>query len=1038
MEVGNRYEAKPTAAEIMRGPGYIPLATIVVLSLSGVATSDEPVSFSRQIRPLLAAKCLACHGPDDEHRAAELRLDQSESAFEDRGDYAAIVPGHPEKSAMVARMTSADEAERMPPVDSGKQLTPAEIELLTRWIAEGANFEPHWAFVPPRRSEVPSVQRTSWPRNPVDHFTLARMEAAGLAPAPEADPTTLVRRAYLDLIGFPPLPDEIDAFLADAAFSSLDDAFSRLVDRLLASPHYGERWARPWLDLARYADTNGYEKDRERQIWAYRDWVIAAINRDLPFDQFTVEQLAGDLLPDASRAQQVATGFHRNTLLNEEGGIDPLEFRFYALCDRVATTGTTWLGLTLQCCQCHHHKYDPIAQTEYYGLMALLNNADDVELPLPDSTAEASYAANLTKAEQLLRELPAAWPLPADVADNAEARRQRREALVAERFASWLQEQRARIVAWRSLHPVEMSSNEPLLQLEDDDTIFVSGDITKHDTYQLRLRGDFRGATAIRVEALADDRLPGNGPGLTYYEGTRGDFFLSEFQVVADKMPVKFSGASQTFSGNQFGENPVTADLAVDGDYQTGWAIFGRIGERHTAVFTLSEPLNDVAELQVALHFGRHFASSLGKFRISVTSSPHAIALDLPAEVEAMLLQPDESLTSSERDRLQREFLLTAPELAERANEIRALLKRPPSPHTLVLRERPDGKGRKTHLYARGEYLRAGAEVSPGTPLCLPRFPDDLPRNRLGLARWLTSPNHPLTARVTVNRHWAALFGVGIVPTTEDFGVQGAPPSNPALLDWLAVEFVERGWSLKQLHRLLVTSSTYRQSSQVSAASLAADPLNVYLTRAPRKRLDAELIHDAALRASGLLSAKMGGPGVRPPQPAGVTEVAYGNPSWTASTGEDRYRRGVYTLIKRTAPFAVFQTFDATNGTACTARRDVSNTPLQALALLNDVIFQEAAQNFGRLLAERNQPDEVRINEAMRRVLTRSPTDAERADLIEFVTAQRQRFTAGELDAAQIAGGPLAGVSQEQIVERAAWTTLARALLCFDEAITRN
>ncbi|MDZ4781347.1 MAG: DUF1549 and DUF1553 domain-containing protein, partial [Planctomycetia bacterium] len=884
----------------------------------------------------------------------------------------------------------------------------------------------------------PSVQRADWPRNPVDHFTLARMEAAGLTPATAADPTTLVRRVYLDLIGLPPLPEEVDAFLADAAFSSLDDAYSRLVDRLLASPHYGERWARAWLDLARYADTNGYEKDRERQIWAYRDWVIAAINRDLPFDQFTVEQLAGDLLPEATRAQQVATGFHRNTLLNEEGGIDPLEFRFYALCDRVATTGTTWLGLTLQCCQCHHHKYDPIAQSEYYGVMALLNNADDVELPLGDEAAEASYAANLANAEQLLSVLPAAWPLSDDATNDLDAQRQRRETLVADRFAVWLQEQRERVVAWRSLEPVEYSSNEPLLQLEDDDSIFVSGDITKHDTYQLRLRGDLRGATAIRIEALPDERLPGNGPGLTYYEGTRGDFFLSELQVVANGQPVKFSGASQSFSGNQFGENPVTADLAVDGDFQTGWAIYGRIGERHTAVFTLAEPLQDAAELQVALHFGRHFASSLGRFRISVTSSPHAVAMDLPADVEALLLQPDDTLTSSNRERLQREFLLAAPELAKQAQEIRELLKRPPASHTLVLRERPEGKGRTTHLYARGEYLRASAEVAPGTPLSLPPFPDDQPRNRLGLARWLTSPNHPLTARVTVNRHWAALFGVGIVPTTEDFGVQGAPPTDPALLDWLAVEFVEKGWSLKGLHRLLVTSSTYRQTSQVSAESLAADPLNTYLTRAARKRLDAELIHDAALRASGLLSAKLGGPGVRPPQPVGVTEVAYGNPSWTASTGEDRYRRGIYTLIKRTAPFAVFQTFDATNGTACTARRDVSNTPLQALALLNDVIFQEAAQNLGRVLAERHQSDDVRIGEAMRRVVSRPPTDAERNDLAAFLAAQRQRFAEGELDAAQIAGGQLEGVAHEQIVEQAVWTTLARVLLCLDEAITRN
>lgn len=1024
---------------MMRNLLYRTLLPMLVASgACDFAVHAEPVNYSRQVRPILAAKCLACHGPDEEHREAELRLDQPESVLKDRDGTVAVMPGQPAASAVVQRITAADESERMPPVDTGKQLSQAEIELLTRWIAEGANYEPHWAFVPPRRPELPTVQRVGWPRNPVDYFTLARMEAAGLVPAAEADATTLIRRVYLDLIGLPPLPEEVDEFLADVSFSSLDDAYARLVDRLLASPHYGERWARPWLDLARYADTNGYEKDRERQIWAYRDWVIAALNRDLPFDQFTVEQLAGDLLPNATLEQRVATGFHRNTLLNEEGGIDPLEFRFYALCDRVATTGTTWLGLTMQCCQCHNHKYDPIAQSEYYGLMALLNNADDVELPLTDEASDASYRENLAKSEQLLETLPAAWPLPDAAANNPESDQERRNALIAERFNAWLQEQRGRAVAWRSLRPIEMSSNEPLLQLEADDTIFVSGDITKHDTYQLRLRGDLRGATAIRIEALPDDRLPGNGPGLTYYEGTRGDFFLSELQVTADGHPVHFTGASQSFSGNQFGDNPVTADSAVDGDFQTGWAIYGRIGERHTAVFLLAEPLSDATELQVALHFGRHFASSLGKFRISVTSAPNAVALDLPAAVEALLLLPDDSLTNTERELLRREFLLTAPELAEPAQKIHELLKRPNSPHTLVLRERPAGNERKTHLYARGEYLRAGAEVAPGTPSSLPPFLEDQPRNRLGLARWLTAPNHPLTARVTVNRHWAALFGVGIVATTEDFGVQGASPSDQALLDWLAVDFVEQSWSLKRLHRLLVTSSTYRQTSQTSEASLAADPQNVYLSRFPRKRLDAELIADGALRASGLLNNKMGGPGVRPPQPAGVTEVAYGNPSWTSSVGEDRYRRGIYTLLKRTAPFAVFQTFDAPNGTACIARRDVSNTPLQALALLNDVIFQEAAQNLGRVLADGDQPDDARIELAMRRVLTRGPTEADRADLATFLAEQRRRLTAGELDAAQIAGGSLEGVTPEQVRERAAWTTLARALLCLDEAITRN
>lgn len=1003
-----------------------------------LAAADEPVSFSRQIRPLLAAKCLACHGPDEEHREADLRLDRREAAVEKRDDRAAIVPSRPDESELIRRITAADESERMPPEDSGKKLTPADIELFKRWIAEGANFEPHWALIPPRRGSLPDARQTAWPRNAVDRFTLARMESAGLSPSPEADAETLVRRVYLDLIGLPPLPEEVDAVLAEAAASSFDAAYERLVDRVLASPHYGERWARPWLDLARYADTNGYEKDRERQIWAYRDWVIASLNRDLRFDQFTIEQLAGDMLPSATRDQRTATGFHRNTLLNEEGGIDPLEFRFYAMADRVATTGTTWLGLTLQCCQCHNHKYDPVTQAEYYGLMALLNNADDVELPLPDASLERQYGANVAEAERRLRELPANWPMPPNVAADAASLRRQRESIVAERFGKWLADQRGRVVAWRSLKPIEMSSNEPLLQAEADDTVFVSGDITKHDTYRLRLAGDLKHVTAIRLEALPDERLPGNGPGLTYYEGDRGDFFLCEFQTQVAGQAIKFASASHSFAGNQFGANPVSAELATDADYQTGWTVYGRIGERHTAVFVLAEPIADATELDITMHFGRHFASSLGRFRISVTSASNAVAVDMSAEVESLLLKADQDLTGDKRERLRREFLLSAPELADEAKKIRRLLKRPQPPHTLVLRERPAGKGRQTHLHARGEYLLAKDVVEPQTPASLPPLASGAPRDRLGLARWLVSKEHPLTARVTVNRHWAALFGTGIVSTVEDFGVQGAPPANQALLDWLAVEFVEQGWSVKKLHRLLVTSSTYRQSSRFSPELLAKDPANEYLARAPRKRLDAEILQDAALRASGLLNAKMGGPGVRPPQPVGVTEVAYGSPAWTASTGEDRYRRGIYTFIKRTAPFAAFQTFDAASPTACTARRDVSTTPLQSLTLLNNIVYREAAQNLGRMLAELRQPDAARIEYAVRRVLTRRPNDAERDDLARFLATQRKRLAAGELNAAQIAGGDAKRVTPEKLAERAAWTTLARALLALDEAITRN
>jgi hypothetical protein len=527
--------------------------------------------------------------------------------------------------------------------------------------------------------------------------------------------------------------------------------------------------------------------------------------------------------------------------------------------------------------------------------------------------------------------------------------------------------------------------------------------------------------------------LPGHGPGLTYYEGTKGDFYLSEFQGTADSQPLKFSTATHSFAANQFGDQPVSAQLATDGDLQSGWSISGRQGERHVAVFVLDQPLGPVAELVLTLHFGRHFASSLGRFRVSATTAAKAEALDLPADAEAMLLKPDAELSPAEKLRLRDEFLLAAPELAKDAEEIRKLRRRPAPSTTLVLRERPPDKPRPTHVHVRGEFLRPGDAVPPATPEALHPFSSDLARNRLGLAQWLIAPENPLTARVVVNRQWAALFGAGIVRSTEDFGVQGSAPTHAELLDWLAVEFVQHGWSLKALHKQLVTSATYRQSSRPKPELLARDPANELLGRMSRRRLDAEMIRDAALQAADLLSTKLGGPGVRPPQPAGVTEVAFGGAAWQPSEGTDRYRRSIFTMAKRTAPFATYQIFDAPSGENCIARRDASNTPLQALTLLNDVMFTEAAQALGKILAERNGDDLTRVREAFSRVMTRAPDDQEAMDLTKFVAAQRQRFALGELDPRMTAGN-----AHGDVVEPATWTTLARALLNLDEAINRD
>jgi hypothetical protein len=1103
---------------------------VFILALGQLLAAAEPLSFNSDVRPILSNNCFRCHGPDDDDRKAKTRLD---------------LPGEADLDEVLARISSTDPDEIMPPPESNKSLTPAQIDTLRRWIAEGANYEQHWAFVAPEKAPIPAGIK------PIDHLMPAS--------SPPADKLTLVRRVYLDLIGLPPTIEEADAFIADEH----DGAFHRLVDRLLASPRYGERWARRWLDLARYADTNGYEKDRDRSIWPFRDWVIKAINADMPFDQFTVEQLAGDMLPGASPEQLTASGFHRNTMLNEEGGIDPLEFRFHAMTDRVATTGTTWLGLTTGCAQCHTHKFDPITHTDYYGLMAYLNNADEPDLILRDAATTQQHEKDLAEADRLVGGLADQWPMPAaeivfhpatpisvtttgqslaeidaneasvsitgpkpptdtytivlestsqsigalrletliDPAGKGPGRtahgnfvltgleihaepldgsgdrvtteiasasaeieqakypvegafddkpdsgwgihdpqqplnRDRaatftfREAitypggaritvrllqdlggghtigrfrislaptppepagqhqspgqLARAAFENWLERERASAADWRPLIPVTASANFPYLVHEGEGNIFVGGDTSKHDIYSIEFAPQEEPITALRLEVLPDDRLPGRGPGTTFYEGRKGDFYLTEFVVAGSKIAT----ATESYSKNGFGNSQVSAELATDGDIQTGWSVADRVGERHVAVFILEQAIPAGRAVDLEMHFGRHFASSLGKFRVSATSAlgqPNASARD--PEVERLLAKSP--LTEPEEGTLFSAFLLGAPELETAATHIRKLRQPPAWTRTLVMQERPPAHSRATHLHHRGEFLSPKQVVSPRVPDAISPKGQPLPKDRLEFARWLVSGTNPLTARVVANRHWAAFFGEGIVKTLDDFGMQGELPSNQPLLDYLAVSLVEKGWSLKGLHREIVLSAAYRQQEF------------------PHSRLEAEIIRDGSLRIAGLLSGKMFGPPVRPPQPAGVTEVAYGNPKWKASSGEDRYRRSIYTYQKRTAPFAMFTTFDGGSGEACIARRDRSNTPLQALTLMNDPMFIEIAEAFGKSISELPGDTQAKIHLAFRRTLTRPPDEAELAQLMQF-HQQHQN-----------------------------WTALARILLSLDETITK-
>jgi hypothetical protein len=988
--------------------------TILVASSARAA----PLDFARDVRPILSQHCFKCHGPDDNTRKAKLRL-----------DVASGLASKAKREELVLRIHSDDESEIMPPPATKKPLTDAQKAILKRWIAEGAEYRDHWAFVAPKQAELPKVKQADWPKSPIDYFVLAKLEAAGLKPSPLADKYTLVRRLYLDLIGLPPAPQEADAFVNDKS----PDAYEKLVDTLLRSPHYGERWARRWLDLARYADTNGYEKDRQRTMWLYRDWVIKAINNDLPFDQFTIQQLAGDLLPGAALEQRIATGFHRNTMLNEEGGADPLEFRWHAINDRMATTGTVWLGLTLNCCQCHNHKFDPISQREYYQLSAFLNNCDEPTIDVP-SPEIAKQRATVEK--QIAEREAAIWkafpkdPLasPDDKTSPAELQRAYLEA----RFQAWLSIEREKAVSWTVLTPMSGKANIPLLTIEQDGVVFVSGDHSKRDVYNLSYEINLKGITAIRIEALPDDRLPNRGPGRVNYEGPFGDFFLCEATLSNDGKVQRLGAATADyFDGNNRPQN------AADRDPLTGWSINGGQGKAHSIVFNLAEPIHKPGKLELSLLFEKYYAAGLGKFRVSVTNdNKKAEARGIPAELEPLIRKAPASLTLPEWAAIWRQFLQSAPELKAQRDAIQKLRNgMPKHPTALVLAERPPHYPRPTYIHKRGEYTQPTEAVKPGVPAFLPPLPKGT-GDRLAFARWLVSPDNPLTARVTVNRTWAAFFGRGIVRTTEDFGYQGEPPTHPEMLDWLAVQFVRDGWSMKKLQKAIVLSATYQQSPKMTSTNLEKDPKNELLSRGPRLRLEAELIRDSVLKASGLLSPKIGGPSVFPPQPASVTaEGAYGALRWEPSPGDDRYRRGLYTFTKRTAPYAMTITFDGPSGEACVARREVSNTPLQALTMLNDQVMVEAAQALGWQMAAGSGSTEARARELWRRCLTRPPAADELALVVRFYESQKKRLTDKASDLVEL-GGDAEVV--RPIIERAAWTAAARAVLNLDEMVTRD
>ncbi|MEN1680842.1 MAG: PSD1 and planctomycete cytochrome C domain-containing protein [Planctomycetota bacterium] len=961
------------------------LAPIVAATLLlAHARCARAVDFQSEVRPILSAQCFKCHGPDTETRESGLRLDTRDGATGDLGGYAAVVAGSVGESELIARITSSDPDLQMPPPSTGKSLSAAEVATLRDWIEEGAVYEQHWAFAPIKRPPLPNVKAEGWSRNPIDRFVLAKIEGVGLSPAPEAGRYRLVRRLYLDLIGLPPTPEEADAFVADQS----PDAYERLVDRLMASPHYGERWARRWLDLARYSDTKGYEKDKPRTMWLYRDWVINAINDDMPFDQFTIEQIAGDMLPGATIDQRIATGFHRNTMTNEEGGIDPQEFRYHAVVDRVATTGATWLGLTVGCAQCHTHKYDPLTHDEYFGLFAMLNNADELEVPVP--TPESTK-----RRDQALERINRRWRSLAES-------QQPESGAGPSGFDKWVEQQRRSVSTWRPLRPAKVEADLPTIEVLPDGSVLASGDVTKSDIYEVTVDPGVSQVSAIRIEALPHETLPNNGPGRQLIkDGARqGNFLLTEVhaQVVQeDAAPRDLRWAKGVAS---YAPSGIEASNAIDGRHDTSWSIVGREGKRHTLELTLAEPvaMEPGQLLRIRLDHESFYPAALGRFRISVSSQPpSAEGVGHTDEVIQALVANPEEWTDQQRTRVMRRYLEAAPELKSEREKLAKLESNAPRHTTALVMQERRRDPRVTHRRHRGEYLKVREEVAAGVPAVLPPLGEDQPANRLGLARWLVSAENPLTPRVVVNRQWQAFFGAGIVATMEDFGYQGDYPTHPDLLDLLADEFVRVGWSRKSLHRLIVTSATYRQAASNPRAS-DVDPENKLVARSPRTRLDAEQVRDSVLAISGQLSSKLGGPSVFPPQPPGITERSYGPLKWVVSKGEDRYRRGLYTFNKRTAPYAAFGLFDAPSGEYCVTRRSRSNTPLQALALLNDTVISEAARALALACLDTHTGDREVAERMWRRSVARPPTEVELERLLVFVGRQRERLVAGELD----------------------------------------
>ena len=1003
------------------------IRTAFITLLAATILDAAPADFAKDVFPVLQRACFECHG--SEVQKGDLRLDAAAAKHLEIG---------PDLLRRIA--LPKEDQEAMP--KRGDRLTAAEITHLRDWVNAGAKWPDkletlkHWSYLPPTRPALPPIQNQSWPKNELDHFILAKLEAAKLTPSPEASPETLIRRLSLDLTGLPPAPAEVEAF-TKAFIQHPESSIEQLADRLLASKQFGVRWARPWLDLARYADSHGFQRDDLREVWAWRDWVVNALNANMPFDQFTLEQIAGDLLPNATPDQIIATGFHRCTPTNVEAGTEPEESRINQVIDRVNTTGAVWLGTTLECAQCHNHKYDPISQRDYYSLLAYYNNTEkEAERA---SAAPGSIRFNGTpfkisdpgrevQRQQLATQLKA---LEAQI-----TARQQQIAGTGKQGGNSAGAGSGQTEAVQALKPTAfLTESDAESELQADGSVLLTGPVPETDTYTFETELSGGDLSGLMLEALTHASIPGDGPGRG--GANRPNFVLHTFDCTltspdGSKQPLQFKTAHADYSQKGYDVLNLVSKAG-----KKAWAIGQRFGEPHWAAFALATPVKIAAGTKLSIRMEQNFGNGLvmGCLRISRITGDVLAALPEIEETEgkapAKAKPKDKQLAQLEKQK-------TALQ-----KQIAALN----APTTEVMRELP--QPRMSAIFKRGVYTDPSDPVTPAVPAIFNSQPKG-PPNRITLAKWLTSRDNPLAARVTVNRWWAELFGQGIVSTLEDFGIKGAAPSHPELLDWLAVEFMESGWDMKQVLKKIVMSAAYRQSSRTSfptrspnelkSSFYAIDPANTLLWHGPRFRLDAETIRDNALAIAGLLSLKQGGTPIRPPQPDGLWQKVGGQQyNYVVSPGDEKYRRGLYVVLKRGSPYPSFMNFDASARMACVVRRSRSNTPLQALTLLNDPVYVEAAKAFARRIVVESPSHDLdsRLQHAFRIALARAPQPKELGVLKSLWETQFEAAKADPKATNDLTTG-FELPKNLPAAEFAAWYAVASAILNLDECITKG